>query len=94
MENWNFFYDLPESSWAYRNQNYTDVISVEQQDESENAPVTNVANYGYKNRSVEKYSKGIGLVFRHFELWEYQPNPSGNPYTTGFAVVQWMVDHN
>ncbi|MBC7946440.1 MAG: hypothetical protein H7Y42_01070 [Chitinophagaceae bacterium] len=95
MRNWNFFYDQFEPTSEYRDQTYTDVYTIEQQDESENAPVINPSNYGYKNRGVEKYAKGIGLIFRHLELWEYQPNPSGvNPYKTGFGVIQWMVDHN
>ncbi|MBL7745361.1 MAG: hypothetical protein JNN00_17945 [Chitinophagaceae bacterium] len=94
IENWDFTYDVFESEWTYRNQTYGDVVTVEQQDESENAPVTNVGNYGYKNRSVEKYSKSIGLVYRQYELWEYQPNPSGTPYTTGFGITLWMIDHN
>lgn len=95
MENWNFTYNALEPSLTYRNKNYTDVYTIEEQDESENAPVTNIGSYGYKNRSVEKYSKGIGLVYRQFELWEYQPNTSGsNPYKTGFGVTLWMIDHN
>ena len=45
--------------------------------------------------SVEKYSKTIGLIYRQFILWEYQPNPSGpDPYNTGFGVTMWMIDHN
>ena len=95
IKNWDFNYDSFEPSLTYRSKNYTDVYTIEQQDEAENAPVTNISNYGYKNRSVEKYSKNIGLVYRQFELWEYQPNPSGaNPYKTGFGVTLWMIDHN
>jgi len=95
IENWDFVYDVFEPSWSYRGNNYTDVTTVEQQDESENAPVVNISNYGYKNRSVEKYAKNIGLVYRQYELWEYQPNPSGvSPYYTGFGVTLWMIDHN
>lgn len=95
MKSWDFTYDIFEPSWSYRNNNYTDVYTVEQQDEAENAPVVNVNNYGYKNRSVEKYSRNIGLIFRQFELWEYQPNPSGSsPYKTGFGITLWMTDHN
>jgi hypothetical protein len=95
IEDWDFAYDVFEPAWSYRNKNYTDVFTVEQRDEAENAPVVNVSNYGYKNRSVEKYSKSIGLIYRKYELWEYQPNPSGaNPYYTGFGITLWMIDHN
>ncbi|MBL7741338.1 MAG: hypothetical protein JNK14_19090 [Chitinophagaceae bacterium] len=94
MEDWEFFYDVFETEWTYRDQTYTDVVTVEQQDDAENAPVVNIGNYGYINRSVEKFAKGIGMVYRRYELWEYQPNPSGSPYTTGFGITLWMIDHN
>lgn len=49
--------------------------------------------FGQKSYSVEKYAKGIGLVFKEFILWEYQPlaNP---PYTAGFGIKLTMIDHN
>jgi hypothetical protein len=95
MKSWNFTYTAAEPSVSYGNKTYTDVYTIEQQDDSYNAPVTNISDYGYKNRSVEKYSKGIGMVYRQFELWEYQPNTSGaSPYKTGFGVTLWMIDHN
>jgi len=35
------------------------------------------------------------MVYRKYELWEYQPNISGpNPYSTGFGITLWMIDHN
>lgn len=94
MKDWEFYYDIFESSWSYRDQDYTDVITVEQQDDADNVPILNPNNYGYINRSVEKYSKTIGMVYRKYEIWEYQPHPSGTPYKTGFGITLWMVDHN
>jgi len=96
MEDWDFFYDGDAGSFSYRNNNYADVFSVEQADESFNVPITTPTAYAAKSRSVEKYAKNIGLVYREFELWEYQPNPggAGGPYKTGFGITMWMVDHN
>jgi hypothetical protein len=95
MKNWEFYYDVPEASFTYNGNTYTDVYTVEQQADSSNVPINSPQSYAYKTRSVEKYSKSIGLVYREFALWEYQPNPNGaNPYYSGFGVTMWMIDHN
>ena len=93
---WEYVYDGAPAAFSYGGKNYTDVISVEQIDESFNVPITNPAFYASRSRSVERYSKGIGLVFRHLELWEHQPNTggSGGPFKTGFGIIMWMIEHN
>ncbi|MEQ1676792.1 MAG: hypothetical protein ABL876_08830 [Chitinophagaceae bacterium] len=52
--------------------------------------------FGSTNYSVEKYAKNVGMVFKEFILWEYQPNTGGQggPYTTGFGIRMSMIDHN
>jgi hypothetical protein len=96
MQDWDYYYDGASSSFSHRGNNYTDVYTVEQVDESFNAPVTNPTAYGIKSRGIEKYSKGIGLVYKEYTLWDYQPNPLGGPNGTyyGFGVTMWMIDHN
>ncbi|HWR33418.1 MAG TPA: hypothetical protein VN451_07830 [Chitinophagaceae bacterium] len=96
MADWDYYYDGNTSSFSYKGNNYTDVRSIEEVNESFNVPITTPSAYAAKSRSVEKYSKNIGLVYREHELWEYQPNtgnPAG-PYKTGFGITQWMIDHN
>lgn len=96
MPDWDYHYDGGLSTFSYQGKNYTDVLNVEQVDESFNVPITIPTAYASRSRSVEKYSKDIGLVFRQYELWEYQPNTggSGGPYKTGFGITMWMIDHN
>jgi hypothetical protein len=96
MEDWDFYYDGEPTSFSYRNVNFSDVLTVEQVDEAFNVPITTPTAYASNSRSVEKYSKNIGLVYRQYELWEYQPNTggSGGPYKTGFGITMWMIDHN
>jgi len=96
MADWDFFYDGSPASFAYKGINYTNVLSVEQVDEAFNVPVINPSFYGSRSRSIERYSKGIGLVYKELELWEHQPNtgnPAG-PFKTGFGITMWMIDHN
>ncbi len=90
MADWNFVYEGP-SSFSYSNNNYTDVFSVEQMDESFNVPITIPTLYASRTRLVDRYSKGIGLIFRQFIIWEYQPNTTS---ITGFGITLWMTSHN
>ncbi len=96
IEDWDYSYDGALGSFSYRGINYTDVQTVEQIDEAFNVPITSPTSYAAKSRAVERYSKNIGLIYRQYELWEYQPNtgnPAG-PYKTGFGITMWMIDHN
>jgi len=95
MKEWSFTYDVFEPASVYQGHSYTDVYTVLQQDDHFNIPVVDINTYGFKTLSVEKYSKAIGMVYRQYILWEYQPNTSGpSPYNTGFGITMWMIDHN
>jgi len=95
MKEWEFTYDAFEPGFTYQGHSYADVQTVLQEDIASNIPVVDINAFGFKNVSIEKYSKTIGLVYRQFILWEYQPNPSGaDPYNTGFGITMWMIDHN
>jgi hypothetical protein len=95
MEDWDYFFDGDASTFSYKGINYADVYSIEEADESFNVPITDAGAYAARSRSVEKYAKNIGLVYRELELWEYQPNPGGSsPYKNGFGITMWMIDHN
>ncbi len=96
MQEWDFYYDGESSNFSYRGNNYTDVYSVEQANEVFNVPITSPTSYALKSKAVEKYAKNIGLVYREYEIWDYQPNTSGSggPFFTGFGIRKWMIDHN
>ena len=95
MSDWDFYFDGEPATFSYNGQNYSNVYSIEEENESFNVPITDSHAYAAKSRSVEKYSKSIGLVYREYELWEYQPNPGGpSPYKTGFGIKMWMISHN
>ena len=95
MADWDYYFDIFESTFSYRGRNYLNVFTIEEEDEAINVPITNVNAYASITRAVEKYAKNIGLVYREYALWEYQPNPGGSgPYKTGFGIRMWMVDSN
>ena len=90
MASWDFTYEGP-ASFTYSGNTYSTVFTVEQIDESVNVPITSPTSYAALTRVVDRYSKGIGLVFRQFEIWEYQPNTTSK---TGFGITMWMISHN
>lgn len=96
MQDWDFYYDQFVSSFSYRGNNYSNVYTIEEDDEALNFPVINANSYGYINRAVEKYSKTIGLVYREYQMVEHQPPNLVNPfpYNIGFGLRMWMIDHN
>ncbi|HSU28877.1 MAG TPA: hypothetical protein VLJ68_10875, partial [Chitinophagaceae bacterium] len=84
IDEWDYNIDNLSSSFLYRGFTYPDVYTIEEADESFNYPNLDPNFYAARTRAVEKYSKNIGLVYREYELWEYQPNTggSGGPYRT------------
>lgn len=96
IQDWDYRYDGEPASFSYRNFNYADVLTVNTIDLQHNIPVTLPNSLGYKTKVLEKYSKNIGLVYRDYTLYEYQPDPNGGPNFAyrGFGVTMWMIDHN
>jgi hypothetical protein len=97
MNDWDFFYDGDVlASQVIQGQTYNNVLTVQEDDEAYNYPVTDTYQYGLRNFAVEKYSKNIGLVYRENILIEYQPYHNGiyDPYRIGFGIKMWMISHN
>lgn len=93
---WDYYYDGDLGTFSYRDKTYNDVLTVEEVDESTNVPIISTTSYASKSRAVERYSKNLGMVFKQYELWEYQPDATGgsNYSYFGFGVTMWMIDHN
>jgi hypothetical protein len=101
MNTWDFTYDNFEASTTIGTQTVDNVYTVFCIDESLNnapsgvPPVADPGAYGNKTFSLDKYARGLGLVYRDYSLWEYQPPSNGEPGKySGFAVKMWMIDHN
>jgi hypothetical protein len=95
MYDWDFTYESTEESLQLKNHLVENVVSIKHVDESINVPISTPTAYASINYAVDKYAKGIGLVYQELEMWEYQPNPGGpSGYKTGFGVKRSMIDHN
>lgn len=94
MQNWDFYYESFDN-FSHEGYNYEDVLTVEQVDESDNLPIQPNATFASRIRSVDRYARNIGLVYKEYTLWEYQNSPSAaNATYTGFGVTMWMIEHN
>ena len=94
MGDWDFTIESVGESATYGTQKINDIITLLHQDETINNPTTTPDTYATRTLSVDKYAKGLGLVFQEYIMWEYQPNPGGTPYRIGFGVKRSMIDHN
>jgi hypothetical protein len=94
IEDWEYSYVGTGTAVSLGGKLYNNVITVEQVNESINAPVTNFGEYGFKNYSVEQYAKGLGLVYQEFVVWQYQPTNVSRPGYRGFGVKRSIIDHN
>lgn len=95
LDDWDYTYaniDQPFSAW--NNQQVDSTITVNERDEIIGDP-NDPSVYSEKNYSQEVWGKGIGLVYRNFIHWVYQPPQNGNPgYTDGYGITLTMIDHN
>lgn len=94
MGDWNFTIESLDQSETINNQTINDILTVSHENEIHNVPIDEPTAFASKTISLDKYAKGIGLVYQEHTLWEYQPNPDGTPYYVGFGVTRSLLDHN
>ncbi|WP_460686542.1 hypothetical protein [Niabella aquatica] len=95
MNTWSFVYSYAANE-IVEEQEYSNVWTVEQHNETINIPPTSETKIGTKEVAVEKYARGIGLVYKDFQLYEYQgAGGAGNTsaHYTGFGITMWMVGY-
>jgi hypothetical protein len=93
MNEWEYAYQDVGASLTLENKTYDNTISVLQIADSANLPIqTNVP--ASKTYWIEKYAKGVGLVYKEVEMWEYQPPTSVSGYRHGYGLKLTIIDHN
>lgn len=91
LDNWDYIYDSVSSPLSINSFDFKNTLKVFQQDEEINDPLVPGATYAEKTYSVEKYAKGVGLVYKEFLHWEYQGNTQSY---TGYGVKLSVIDYN
>jgi len=89
---------LNDWDYTYANvgvvENGLETISINQQDEVIGNP-SDPNGFSEVNKGLEKYAKGIGLIYRLFLHTEYQPPvPGRDGRYTGYGITLKMIDHN
>jgi hypothetical protein len=94
IQDWTFTYQDVGTTASYNNKDYDSTLTVVQIADSTNVPVIDARVPGSKTYSVETYAKHVGLVYKEFVMWEYQPPTSTSHYYTGFGIKMTIIDHN
>jgi hypothetical protein len=93
IQEWDYTYQDVNTALTFNNKTYDSTITVLQIADSANLPIQ--ANIpASKTYWVEKYAKGVGLVYKEVEMWEYQPPTSVSGYRHGYGLKLTIIDHN
>lgn len=95
LDDWDYTYDSVGAPLTINSINFDSTITVDERDEFLGQdPSIQGTQYAEKTYSLEKYAKGIGLIYRNFLHWEYQGPQSISPGYTGYGVTLSIIDHN
>ena len=95
LDDWEYTYDSINAPLTINSVTIDSTVKVFERDEFLGQdPSIPGTNYAFENYSVEKYGKGIGLIYREFLHWEYQGKMSLFPGYTGYGVTMKIIDHN
>lgn len=95
MSDWDYTYENIGSPFTPLSTPVANTITVNQRNETLGS-VNNPESYSERNLSKEVYGKGIGLIYKDFLHWAYQPRTSiyPNGYKEGYGIRLRMIDHN
>jgi hypothetical protein len=93
IQEWDYTYQDVHAPLTFNNKTYDTTISVVQIADSANLPIQ-ISVPASKTYWVEKYAKGVGLVYKEVEMWEYQPPTSVSGYRHGYGLKLTIIDHN
>jgi hypothetical protein len=97
LGNWMYTYQTVDQPYTAGTLNFDSTLTVLQADDSINVPITNVNAFASRTYWSETYAKHVGLIYRHTEMWEYQPpTPDGTQegYKIGFELTMTIQSHN
>ncbi len=107
-ENVNRYPEFASSAWdahyenigaPYNNEifHFDQTVTVNNIDDAAGNPSADTTNVAHKYYSKEIYAKGVGMVYKQFEAWDFNPLPpygTGLGYKKGYAVTMRVVEYN
>lgn len=98
LTTWNYQYTQVNQPFTVGNgTTYDSTATVLQIADSTNVPITLPNVFASATYWSETFARHIGMIYRHTEMWEYQPpTPDGSQqgYKIGFGLTMSIVDHN
>jgi hypothetical protein len=98
LSDWNYVYEQVNQPFTVANgTTFDSATTILQIADSTNVPILDPTIFASVTYWSETYARNVGLVYRHTEMWEYQPpTPDGSQsgYKIGFALTMSVVDHN
>ena len=95
LDDWDYTYDSIGVPLTINSLTFDSTLKVAERDEFLGQdPSIQGTEYGERNYSVEKYAKGVGLIYREFIHWEYQGQQSLSPGYSGYGIKLSITDHN
>jgi hypothetical protein len=97
LDGWSYTYDSVGSPFTVLAGTIPNSITVQQAADSTGTP-SNIVDSVVSSitYSEEIYGKGIGLIYKNFIYWQYQPPNVGSPSGSkiGYGIKLNMVNHN
>jgi hypothetical protein len=97
MGSWDYYYETINGTDTLEGINYDNTITIKGSDpNTNNIPASDLDVSGSKTFWLEKYAKGVGLIYRDISFEEFQARNSIYPYGyySGFQVRQTLLSHN
>jgi hypothetical protein len=97
LGNWNYTYQTANKAFTVGSQHFDSTVTVLQENDSINVPIKDVNSFASRTYWSETYAKHVGLVYRHTEMWEYQPptpDSTQSGYKIGFQMTMQLLSHN
>lgn len=91
MEDWEYTYEDVNKPLTVGTQTFDSTVTVLEVADSTGDPKVPGTEYAEKTYSIEKYAKGVGLIYKDFIHWEYQA--IDHTYK-GFGERLSIIDHN
>lgn len=95
LDDWDYTYDSVNVPLSLNGVAFDSTLKVMERDDfTGQDPSVPGTLYAEKNYSVEKYAKGVGLIYREFIHWVYQGKENGRGYYDGYGITLTITGHN
>ena len=96
LADWDYTYEAVGERQTIGPFEFENTLTVKQRDEFLGQdPKISTTQYAEKNFGLEKYAKGVGLVYKEFIHWEFQgAQPGRSAFFSGYGIKLTIIDHN